>query len=52
MCGIVGYAGERPAREIIRSGLDRLELRGYDSSGICLHPGEVVAHLATTVTVE
>jgi len=34
MCGIVGYIGQRPAREIIIKGLKRLEYRGYDSAGI------------------
>jgi glucosamine--fructose-6-phosphate aminotransferase (isomerizing) len=40
MCGIMGYVGERPAREIVLAGLERLEMRGYDSSGVCLHDGE------------
>jgi glucosamine--fructose-6-phosphate aminotransferase (isomerizing) len=34
MCGIVGYVGERSAREIILAGLERLEYRGYDSAGL------------------
>ena len=34
MCGIVGYAGRRPAAEIIYGGLKQLEYRGYDSAGI------------------
>ena len=34
MCGIVGYVGNRPAQELIYSGLARLEYRGYDSAGI------------------
>jgi glucosamine--fructose-6-phosphate aminotransferase (isomerizing) len=34
MCGIIGYVGERPAQEILLSGLKRLEYRGYDSSGM------------------
>jgi glutamine---fructose-6-phosphate transaminase (isomerizing) len=34
MCGIVGYVGRRPARELLLSGLTRLEYRGYDSAGI------------------
>jgi glucosamine--fructose-6-phosphate aminotransferase (isomerizing) len=41
MCGIVGYVGARPCKEILLSGLDRLEYRGYDSAGICLVNGEV-----------
>src|SRR3990167_276962 len=34
MCGIIGYVGNRPAQDILLSGLKRLEYRGYDSSGI------------------
>ena len=36
MCGIVGYVGSRNAVNIIVSGLQRLEYRGYDSAGIAL----------------
>jgi len=36
VCGIVGYIGERPAQEILLTGLKRLEYRGYDSSGIAV----------------
>jgi glucosamine--fructose-6-phosphate aminotransferase (isomerizing) len=36
VCGIVGYVGARPAREILLHGLERLEYRGYDSAGIAL----------------
>ena len=34
MCGIVGYVGKRPVRELLLGGLQRLEYRGYDSAGI------------------
>lgn len=34
MCGIVGYIGTQEAKEILISGLERLEYRGYDSAGI------------------
>jgi glucosamine--fructose-6-phosphate aminotransferase (isomerizing) len=34
VCGIVGYVGGRPARELLLAGLRRLEYRGYDSAGI------------------
>ena len=34
MCGIVGYVGERPVRDLLLAGLERLEYRGYDSAGI------------------
>ncbi len=40
MCGIIGYIGSRPAREIVLNGLKRLEYRGYDSAGIALLNGE------------
>lgn len=40
MCGIVGYIGSKPAREIIINGLKRLEYRGYDSAGLALTNGE------------
>lgn len=36
MCGIVGYTGFRNAQEVILSGLERLEYRGYDSAGIAV----------------
>ena len=35
MCGIVGYIGDRNAKDVILKGLKRLEYRGYDSAGIC-----------------
>ena len=34
MCGIVGYIGHKDAMEILLSGLEKLEYRGYDSAGI------------------
>jgi glucosamine--fructose-6-phosphate aminotransferase (isomerizing) len=40
MCGIVGYIGSQPAREIIINGLKRLEYRGYDSAGLAIVNGE------------
>ena len=36
MCGIIGYVGERPAKELLLRGLERLEYRGYDSAGLAL----------------
>ena len=34
MCGIIGYVGNRSAKDIIINGLKRLEYRGYDSAGV------------------
>ncbi len=43
MCGIVGYVGPRPAIDVLVSGLERLEYRGYDSAGLAIHDGDVLA---------
>jgi glucosamine--fructose-6-phosphate aminotransferase (isomerizing) len=40
VCGIVGYVGKRPARELLLAGLKKLEYRGYDSAGISLVSGD------------
>src|SRR3954452_3710238 len=36
MCGIVGYVGPRAVQDILLSGLEKLEYRGYDSAGISI----------------
>ena len=36
MCGIVGYVGRRPCRDLLIAGLEKLEYRGYDSAGLSL----------------
>src|SRR6187431_887061 len=36
MCGIVGYVGDRPCRDLLMAGLEKLEYRGYDSAGISM----------------
>ena len=36
MCGIVGYIGHRDALQVILSGLEKLEYRGYDSAGVAI----------------
>ncbi len=41
MCGIVAYIGKKEAYPILIKGLQRLEYRGYDSSGIALLNGSV-----------
>ncbi len=36
MCGIIGYCGPKPVKEVLIEGLKRLEYRGYDSAGIAI----------------
>ncbi|MGE5408931.1 MAG: glutamine--fructose-6-phosphate transaminase (isomerizing) [Syntrophothermus sp.] len=44
MCGIVGYVGRRSCEELLLSGLEKLEYRGYDSAGLSLlDEGEVAS---------
>jgi glutamine---fructose-6-phosphate transaminase (isomerizing) len=40
MCGIVGYIGARDACDILLTGLQRLEYRGYDSAGVAIVNGK------------
>jgi glucosamine--fructose-6-phosphate aminotransferase (isomerizing) len=46
MCGIVGYTGNKPAVDILVDGLETLEYRGYDSSGVALMNGNLEIHKA------
>lgn len=39
MCGIVGYIGDRSGADIVLTGLQALEYRGYDSAGIAVLDG-------------
>ncbi|MGB6179502.1 glutamine--fructose-6-phosphate transaminase (isomerizing) [Carnobacterium sp.] len=45
MCGIVGYIGNKDAKVILLQGLEKLEYRGYDSSGIFIVDGNQNGHL-------
>jgi len=36
VCGIIGYVGSRECKPLLLHGLERLEYRGYDSSGLAL----------------
>ncbi len=52
MCGIVGYVGSRPCRDLLVAGLEKLEYRGYDSAGVsviedgCVDSVRAVGNLA------
>ncbi|MEZ4287043.1 MAG: hypothetical protein R3A47_02620 [Polyangiales bacterium] len=39
MCGIVGSVGEENVADVLISGLQRLEYRGYDSAGVAIQTG-------------
>lgn len=43
MCGIVGYIGEKEAQDILISGLEKLEYRGYDSAGIAISKDNIIS---------
>lgn len=48
MCGIIGFTGKLPAKDIIINGLERLEYRGYDSAGLALlADGEITVRKRT-----
>ena len=36
MCGIIGFAGRGQAAPVLLDGLERMEYRGYDSTGIAV----------------
>lgn len=40
MCGIIGYTGKNEAKELLLEALEKLEYRGYDSSGMALCGGD------------
>ena len=44
MCGIVAYVGYRQAFTVLLKGLERLEYRGYDSSGIAIVHKNIEIH--------
>ena len=45
MCGIIGYVGDRPAKDLLLRGLERLEYRGYDSAGIALRENDGIDYV-------
>ena len=42
MCGIVGYIGEKEANDLLISGLEKLEYRGYDSAGVAIISNDTI----------
>jgi glutamine---fructose-6-phosphate transaminase (isomerizing) len=45
MCGIIGYVGSRECKPLLLQGLERLEYRGYDSSGLALLEDDGLAYV-------
>src|SRR5213082_1729740 len=45
VCGIIGYVGRRPCKELLLEGLRRLEYRGYDSAGIALREDDALDYV-------
>jgi len=45
MCGIVGYVGYKPVVDILIDGLEQLEYRGYDSSGVALKTSDNMKYI-------
>lgn len=52
MCGIIGFTGNEPAKDIIIGGLGRLEYRGYDSAGLALLSNDQIQVRKRTGKVE
>ena len=52
MCGIIGYVGPRPCQDILVSGLEKLEYRGYDSAGLAIIAGSTVEKVRAVGNLE
>ena len=52
MCGIIGFTGNEPAKDIIIGGLERFEYRGYDSAGLALLSNDQIQVRKRTGKVE
>jgi glucosamine--fructose-6-phosphate aminotransferase (isomerizing) len=49
ICGIIGYVGNRACKQLLLSGLEHLEYRGYDSAGLSLVDGDNEVELVRAV---
>src|SRR5204863_9893583 len=45
VCGIIGYVGHRPCKDLLLQGLERLEYRGYDSAGLALREDDALDYV-------
>ncbi|MDF2699918.1 MAG: glutamine--fructose-6-phosphate aminotransferase [Haloplasmataceae bacterium] len=42
MCGIVGFIGQKDVKNVLLTGLETLEYRGYDSAGVAIYTNNEV----------
>ena len=52
MCGIVGYIGPKAASEVLIHGLERVEYRGYDSSGVAIKDQDKITRIRAVGRVQ
>src|SRR5207247_3484640 len=52
VCGIIGYVGSRPAKDLLLHGLERLEYRGYDSAGLALRENGRLEYVRAVGTLQ
>ena len=52
MCGIIGYRGKRNVKNILVSGLETLEYRGYDSAGIAVYENKKIRVIKSVGKIE
>ena len=52
MCGIIGYMGFRDSKEVLLSGLERIQYRGYDSMGLVIATKNGFKHIRSMGDVQ
>ena len=52
MCGIIGYRGKRNVKDVLVSGLETLEYRGYDSAGIAVYENKKIRVIKSVGKIE
>lgn len=51
MCGIIGYLGPKKTLDVLIQGLEKLEYRGYDSSGVSIYTDKGVQRIRSKGTL-
>ena len=52
MCGIVAVTGYKKALPLLINGLEKLEYRGYDSSGIAIINSETIEQTFSRISCD